>query len=156
MTDTKTREILALAATDRGALRAAGWTPSDLQEFDNIPIIENVCSRLVADIEAGRRKHRQSTFGPDTKTPEPNICNTPMCTAGHLVNMAGEIGWDLKKKYGWETAARLIHSRAHPGWPPQNYGGIPDAWALAWIETMAEHEKNGTTPIGYVAVEGVA
>lgn len=30
MSDEKNRKILALAATDRSALRAAGWTPSDL------------------------------------------------------------------------------------------------------------------------------
>jgi hypothetical protein len=142
---------LIAAGWTPGDLRAAGWTPGDLRAFENVPAIENLYSRLLDDITAHRRVHKQSTWGPENPTPELNICKTPMCTAGHLVSMAGESGWNLKRQFGWEGAARLIHDRAHPGWPPQNYGAIPDEWALAWIRTMAAHEKNGTTPIGYVA-----
>ena len=65
-----------------------------------------------------------------------------MCTAGHLVNMAGKKGWELRDKYGYEIAAMILHEKAHPGWPCQNFGLIPDEWALAYIEEMAEREQN--------------
>jgi hypothetical protein len=70
-----------------------------------------------------------------------------MCTAGHLVNMGGGMGYALKDKYGFSVAAALIHEKAHPGWPCQNFGSIPQDWALAYIEEMAGHEKKGTSPV---------
>ena len=106
-----------------------------------------VWRRLLADLRASKRQHKQSTWGPeDAPTPEPNLCNTPMCTAGHLVSMGGEKGWALKEEYGWATAAALIHYKAHPDQPVQNFGAIPDAWAMAYIEEMAALEANGPPP----------
>jgi pyruvate/2-oxoglutarate dehydrogenase complex dihydrolipoamide dehydrogenase (E3) component len=57
-----------------------------------------------------------------------------------MVQMAGPAGYDLKGRFGWVGAASLLFERAHPGWPQQNYGAIPQAWALAHIEVMAERE----------------
>ena len=133
---------LIAAGWTPSALRAAGWTLSDLRAaFGEIPVLEKPYTRLLADINAKKRQFRQSTWGPEgAPTPEPNICNTPMCTAGHLVSMAGEAGWALKERYGFAGAALLIHDAAHPGVPAQNFGAIPDAWALAYIEEMAERE----------------
>ena len=124
-------------------LRAAGWTPSDLiADFGKIPQIDKPYTRLLADINANKRAFKQSTFGPETSMPtEKNICNTPMCTAGHLVSMGGKDGWKLKEKYGFSFAAGLIHEISHPGWPCQNFGAIPDKYALAYIEEMAEREQ---------------
>lgn len=95
---------------------------------------------MLADINSKKRIHMQSTFGPEDCTPETNICGTAMCTAGHLVNMAGKIGYDLKKKYGWEKAAFLIHKKSLPDFPVQNFGSIAQDLALAYIETAAEYE----------------
>lgn len=64
-----------------------------------------------------------------------------MCTAGHLVNMAGEMGYKLKDKYGWAFAASMIHEKSCPHLPQQNYGGIPQEWAEAYIEEMARLEN---------------
>lgn len=63
-----------------------------------------------------------------------------MCTAGHLVNMGGAMGYALKQQFGWETAALLIHRKARPDVPPQDFGGIPQEWAMAYIEERAEEE----------------
>lgn len=63
-----------------------------------------------------------------------------MCTAGHLVNMAGEAGYRLKDRLGWVDAARLIHLRSRPDAPPQNFVNIPQAWALAYIRERASEE----------------
>ena len=153
-----TPSALIAAGWTPSALRAGGWTPSDLMKagwtaselieaFGEIPVLEKPYTRLLADINAKKRQFRQSTWGPEgAPTPEPNICNTPMCTAGHLVSMAGEAGWALKEKYGFAGAALLIHDAAHPGVPAQNFGAIPDAWALAYIEEMAERENTQSAP----------
>lgn len=125
-------------------LRDAGLTASDMRdagfELGDIPFVERPYSRLLSDIKEQKRQFRQSTFGPSTLTTEDHICQTAMCTAGHLVNMAGAAGWKLQEQFGILAAARLIHDRAHPGWPCQNFGAIPDDWALAYIEEMAARE----------------
>lgn len=116
------------------------------QPVDN-PVLENPYIHLLADINEKKRIHKQSTWGPEDKpTEEKNICNTPMCTAGHLVSMAGAIGWNLKNKYGWRDAATLIHIKAHPDFPTQNFGSIDQSNALAYIEAMAEWEETGVNP----------
>jgi hypothetical protein len=124
-------------------LLAAGYSASDLraaqEEWDSIPIIPKLYSTLLADIQAKRRIHKQSTFGPDCD-PKENICGTPMCTAGHLVNMAGEVGYKLKSKYDWRGAARLIHMKNRPDAPAQNFGYIPQEFAMAYIEERAAEE----------------
>lgn len=136
-------ELFLMASKQFSALIAAGWTPSALREsIGEIPVLEKPYTRLLAEIQEKKRKFKQSTWGPEMeRTPESNICKTPMCTAGHLVSMAGEAGWALKQKYGFATAALLPHDAAHPAIPSQNFGAIPDAWALAYIEEMAELES---------------
>ena len=122
-------------------LMAAGWTPSDLKEFEDVPVLVKPYSTMLARIEAGQILHMQSTFGPDCD-PKTNLCKTPMCTAGHLVNMAGKIGYELKRKYGWEIAAAIIHRKSRPDVPPQNFGGIPQEMAMAYIRERAAEEKD--------------
>ena len=138
------KDLLFSLATNisTSKLIAAGWTDKDFQEWNEIPIIKNLYTILLSDIKNKKRIHKQSTFG-DIKefNPENNICNSPMCTAGHIVNMAGKIGYNLRHKYGWHTAAYLIHKKAHPDHPAQNYNNIPQEWAMAYIEKMAEIES---------------
>ncbi|MDE1971481.1 MAG: hypothetical protein KGI50_07960 [Patescibacteria group bacterium] len=135
-------DLLAAGWTP-SALLAAGWTPSDLRdaqkEWDEIPVLEKPYTRLLSEIESGARKHNQSTFGPDCD-PKKNLCGTPMCTAGHLVNMAGDIGYKLKDKYGWNIAATMIHRKSRPDVPPQNFGTIPQEFAMAYIRERAKEE----------------
>jgi hypothetical protein len=126
---------------------SAGFSASDVQALeDSIPLVEKPYSRMLADIQTGNRKHDQSTFGPDAD-PATNLCKTQMCTAGHLVNMGGAAGYALRERYGFAPAAAMIHSKAHPGWPCQNFGSIKQEWAMAYIEEMAEHEANDTEPL---------
>jgi hypothetical protein len=120
-------------------------TPEALQKhkdfWERVPVIEKPYSRMLADIRERRRVHQQSTFGPDDD-PKTNLCNTAMCTAGHLVNMAGEAGYKLKNAVGgFAEAARLIHLKSRPDVPPQDFGSIPQAYALAYIEKRAEEEE---------------
>ena len=140
-------EIMSFLATENppSDLRAAGWTPGDLRaaekEWDAIPFLDKPYTRLLIDIKNNKRKHDQSVFGPDCD-PGTNLCGTPMCTAGHLVNMAGEIGYKLGMKYGFSVAARMIHMKSRPDVPPQNFGNIPQKFALAYIETRALEEND--------------
>jgi hypothetical protein len=93
-----------------------------------------------ADIQSKKMVHNQSTFGPLELQPEANICSSAMCTAGALVQMGGAKGWALQEKFGFASAAWLIHDASHPDWPCQNFGMIPQEWALAFIETSAKRE----------------
>ena len=125
---------------------AAGYSENDIKEWESIPVLDKPYTHLFSDIKEKRRIHRQSTWGPDKPTDEKHICDTPMCTAGHLVNMAGKIGWDLKNKYGWRDAAALIHIKTHSNFPMQDFGGIGDDQAMAYIEAAAEFEETGVNP----------
>ena len=153
------QELMAYLASDNGpaaliaagwtpsALRAAGWTPSDLAEadadWDSIPALPNLYTNLANAIESGDRKHDQQTWGPDAD-PGQNLCGTAMCTAGHLVNMAGPAGYALRHKYGWAGAARMIHAKNRPDVPPQNFGSIPQKFAMAYIRQRAAEEAAET------------
>jgi hypothetical protein len=108
--------------------------------IDAIPILEKPYSRLWKDMQDKKRIHNQSKWGPDCD-PEINICNTPMCTAGHLVNMAGSAAYKLKNATDWKYAASVIHRKAHPDLPAQNFGGIPQEFAEEYIKQMAEIEE---------------
>ena len=118
-------------------LRSAGYSVSDLPE---VPVILSPYTSLLKDIRSKARLHKQSTFGPEIE-PVANVCKTPMCTAGHLVQMAGEAGWKLKEQFGFAAAASMLHFAAHPDYPHQNFSNIPDSHALAYIEWMADVES---------------
>jgi hypothetical protein len=129
-------------------LKSAGYSASALKSLEkSIPLVDKPYSKMWSNIKSNLIKHDQITFGPDCD-PTTNLCKTAMCTAGHLVNMGGAMGYALKEKYdSFAIAASLIHYKAHPYWPCQNFGVIPQENALAYIETMAIHEENGTNPL---------
>ena len=108
--------------------------------LDALPVLDKPYTRMLEGINSGQRKHSQSTFGPEDCNAETNICGTAMCTAGHLVNMAGAAGYAMKQEYGWVVAATAVHYKAHPNLPVQNFGDIPQDHAMAYIEHMAEIE----------------
>jgi hypothetical protein len=142
-------DLLAAGASLRN-LHTIGASPLNLEDLESsIPLVENPYTRILADIRAGQRLHDQSTFGPDCD-PATNLCGSAMCTGGHLVNLGGAAGYALKDKYGWLTAAALIHEKAHPGWPCQDFGMIPQENALAYIEYMAACESSGIVPFAEV------
>lgn len=124
---------------------SAGWTPGDLRavekDWASIPVLNRPYTQLLADIESGRRKHDQKTFGPESNPPK-NICGTAMCTAGHLVNMAGEVGYKLKDKYGWTVVAGMIHMKSRPDAPAPNFWPIPQELAMAYIRERAQEEAD--------------
>lgn len=129
-----------LSASD---VLGAGYSASDVLEFEKtIPLVETPYTKILSGIKTQERIHKQSTFGPEYEpTPEANICKTPMCTAGDLVNLGGAAGWELKKKFGFRVAASLIHYKAYSDLPPQNFDSIPQEWALAYIKHMAKVES---------------
>ena len=105
----------------------------------SIPKVEKLYSKMLAGIRDAKRKLDQSTFGPDEDAGE-NLCDTPMCIAGHTVNLAGAAGYALKDRFSFEAAARLIHRASCPDTPEPLYGNYPSAWALSYIEEMARLE----------------
>lgn len=150
MNDEKKQKILAClgTASPTAALRAAGYSAGALRDAgysageivpDGTPVVERPYSRMLADIEAGRRIHNQKDWGPN-EDPGENLCKTPMCVAGHLVNLAGPAGYALVNKIGWEDAATRIHHASRPDVPPPNFGAVPNEWTLAYIRERAAEE----------------
>ena len=64
-----------------------------------------------------------------------------MCIGGHLVSLAGDKGWALKKKYGYTCAATLIHSASHPEIPVPRFDSYSDELAMGFIRHMAYLES---------------
>jgi hypothetical protein len=126
---TLTKEQMAICAT-------AGCTASQMLDAET-PLLQKPYTAFLAAINANERTFDQSSFGPKISPSAEHICGTAMCTAGHLVSMAGAQGQALKDKLGFGQAAALIHAKAHPDYPCQNFRNIPDAWGLAYIEMMA-------------------
>lgn len=108
-------------------------------DIESIVIQSDFYTKIWDDILNKKMIHDQSTFGPDF-CKEENICKTPMCSAGAIVHIFNR--YDLSKKYGFAKAAEMIHYKHYPDYPCQNFGSIPQEWALAWIETAAEMESN--------------
>ena len=102
------------------------------------PKLHQLYTKLNDDLIRKRRQFNQSTFGGESK--EKNICETPMCIAGHLVSLAGEDGWKLKLKFGYADAAALIHAASHPNIPCPSFGSYSDELALGFIRHMVEIE----------------
>jgi hypothetical protein len=98
---------------------------------------------MLADIQKEKRQLEQSTFGPQEGVAEDNLCKTPMCIAGHTVNLAGKAGYALAKKVSFAVAAALIHRKSRPDIGMPRYDSYPNTWALAYIEIHAQEEITG-------------
>jgi hypothetical protein len=113
---------------------------SGLTSEQKIPTIPNLYSLMLAAIKDEQRVLDQSTFGPESD-PGTNLCDSPMCIAGHTVNLAGAEGYKLKNVFGFAGAARLIHNASRPDVGAPRYDVYPSEWALAYISERAAEEK---------------
>ena len=120
-----------------------GWLSEENQIIlfggADVPKVERLYSKMLADINASKRDLDQSTFGPSGAPT--NICDTPMCLAGHTVNLAGAKGYNLKNRFSFDIAARLIHRASCPDFPEPRYDSYPNEWALSYITEMARLES---------------
>jgi hypothetical protein len=117
-------------------------TLKHLNIIKEIPLLNKPYSILLADINNNNRLYNQSDWGNITEyDANNNLCNTAMCIAGHFVNMCGAKGYELKDRFGWETAAELIHLQSSPNTPIFNYYNTNNAVGLAYIEMMSEFEN---------------
>ena len=124
--------------------RAEGYTDSDFEEWNSIPVLVKPYTKLYADIKNKLISYDQSTFGPRVCPADEEYCGTPMCAAGHLVHMAGKVGYDLLEKYGdFKLVATMIHAKYNPQMPMQNFGLTNTENAIALIEYQAELEGKG-------------
>ena len=144
------KEMMVVLASERMTGDQLSWLTGDqlsgltgaqlswLTGDQKIPKVENLYSRMLDDINADKRKLDQKTFCPYEA--ETNICDSPMCIAGHTVNLAGADGYKLKKAFGFAGAARLIHNMSRPDVGEPRYDNYPSEWALAYIEARAAEE----------------
>jgi len=127
---------LTRAGVTVSQLTESGFTASELTHAGvatDVPTVEKPYSRMLAAIESSDIIHDQSDYGP---------YGTPMCTASHLVALAGEAGAKLLEVCdgNFRLAAGLIHARSRPDAPCQDFGLIPQEWALAYIRERASEE----------------
>jgi len=107
-----------------------------------VPKVANLYSVMLEEINSEKRKLDQSTFGPESgPVAVASLCDSPMCIAGHTINLAGAEGWKLKREVGWSMAALLIHRASRPDVGAPRYDSYPNEWALAYIEARAKEEK---------------
>jgi hypothetical protein len=125
------------AGYSASALLGAGCSASDVQA--TAPKLIKPYTKINDDLKKNRRKFCQATFGDDKGHTHP--CETPMCIAGHLVSLAGDAGWELKRKFGFASAAAFIHATAHPEIPCPNFASYSDDLALGFIRHMAKLES---------------
>ena len=156
--NTMTKELMALLATSKltgtqlswlTGTQLSGLTRTQLSWLtgeqlsgltgDQLPKVKGLYSRMMADIRSQKRLLNQTTFGPD-EGPGDNLCGTPMCIAGHTVNLAGDAGYRLSRRLGFASAAALIHHTSRPDIEAPRYDSYPNEWALAYIETHAAEE----------------
>jgi hypothetical protein len=107
----------------------------------SVPKVERLYSRMLEEITESKRQLDQSTFGPIDAEYVEAPCESPMCIAGHTVNLAGAAGYVLKRRFSFEIAARLIHRASCPDLPGPRYDNYPNAWALSYITEMARIES---------------
>jgi len=95
------------------------------------------------DIKNKKRIHNQKTFG-DIKDFDPklNVCGIAMCTGGMWVDLGGKPAYDFKNKYGYALTSLLMHKKAHPTLPCQDFGTPTQESAEAYIEWMALNEED--------------
>jgi hypothetical protein len=109
----------------------------DKELWESVPKVDRLYSGILASVQADGLLD-QSTFGPEEYF---TVCSTPMCIAGWTVHAAGPKGHQLKARYGFATAAALIHAKSRPDVSRPRYDDYPNEWALAYIETRAAEES---------------
>jgi hypothetical protein len=102
-----------------------------------IPKVKKLYSTILSGIQNNERLLEQSTYGPDSD-PAENLCKTPMCLAGHTVNIAG--AYELARRIGFPLAATIIHNISRPDVPAPRYDTYPNEWAMSYIEKRAMEE----------------
>ena len=140
------------------AARAAGYSlgEAEIKWWKSAPKIEKPYTTLLSDINNKKRNYRQSDWG-DIKDFDPNrnICNSPMCIAGHLVNIMGKWGYELlveKCNGSFYQAATIIHNELHPDFPAFIFTITDQDTGLAYIELMVEME-NSENPLDLMKTE---
>ncbi|MGL6296398.1 MAG: hypothetical protein ACRC3K_08340 [Plesiomonas sp.] len=120
----------------------SAYTLKNLSVINDIPKLENPYSNILSDISDKKRTYSQSKWGTITDfDADLNICETEMCIAEHLVNMCGKIGYDLQRKFGWSTAAGLIHLRTFPDAPIFDYNITSNDAGLSYMKMMSCFEN---------------
>jgi hypothetical protein len=123
-------------------LKAIAGFKLNHQISKSVPTLINPYSTLLKEITEKKRLYKQSEWGDITDfNCDENVCESPMCIAGHLVNFAGDIGYKLQKQFGWAKAAGIIHLKTHPDVPVFNFFITSNEIGLAYIEMMAAYEQ---------------
>ena len=98
--------------------------------------VENIDAQILTAIRAGQGHLDMSTWHGE-KVTEDNWCGTSHCRAGYAVCLAGKAGFELERKYGTETAGKIIYAVSRPDKPLPDFFGS-DSATMADLEANAE------------------
>jgi hypothetical protein len=112
------------------------WAELNGVDMDAPYRVENIDRRVLDIIGQSKGLNMTSWHGTD-KCDADNWCGTTHCRAGAAICAAGQVGFDLEKKYGAERAGRMIYAVSRPDEALPNFFATTDA-ALADIKASAE------------------
>lgn len=116
-------------------LRGANLSGADLSETDGLPsapVVESIDAAILEAIDGGGCLAMNAW----------HTCETTHCRAGWAVNLAGEAGKELERKYGTNVAGALIYNASRPGQRIPNWFA-EDEEAMADLRKCAAESAKG-------------
>jgi uncharacterized protein YjbI with pentapeptide repeats len=110
----------------RGADLSGAYLSGAYLSGANIPTVENIDAKILAEIEAGGKLDMRLW----------HTCETTHCRAGWAIALAGKPGKELEEKVGSNAAGALIYAASRPGLPVPNFFAT-DEEAMADIRKCA-------------------
>jgi hypothetical protein len=105
-----------------------------------VPNIDAVMFKTIEENKKSGRNGLDMGSWHGTECDETNWCNTPHCRAGYAICLAGKAGFELERKYGPETAGKMIYAVSAPTLPLPDFHATNDA-AMADIKARAGVSK---------------
>ena len=117
-------------------------TLKKIKLLDALAPTPNFYTDMLKGIEEKKLIYKQSTFGEIADyDPKLNVCESPMCIAGHHVHAGGKAAYDAKKVFGYAGVAGMLHLKTYPDAPIFDYMKTDNGQGMAYIEMMAEFEQ---------------
>jgi len=103
-------------------------------------VVPNIDAAILAALESKKAQGLDMSGWHGGQCDETNWCNTTHCRAGFAICLAGKAGFVLEKKYGSETAGRMIYAVSRLNLPLPDFFADDEA-ALEDIRMCASAES---------------
>ena len=99
--------------------------------------VPDIDAKILSLVEQEPTKFDMLNWHGDLECTVENWCNTTHCRAGYAICLAGQPGFDLQKKYGFELAGKMIYAVSRQDMPLPDFFATKDD-ALDDIRASAE------------------